>query len=81
MAITEGLFIDWDGNARSTSDPGGGYTCEVDSVAKYVAVMGRGGALVHEATLYKDLAAIARAGISAQLVPGSQPWGKPGDGL
>jgi len=81
MASTEGLFIDWDGNARSTQDPGGGYTCEVDSAARYVAVMGRGGALVHEATLYKDQAAIARAGISAPLVPGSQPWGKPGDGL
>lgn len=81
MADAEGFFIDWDGHARRTSDPGGGYTCEVDRPARYVAVMGRGGALVHEATLYKDLDAIARAGITAQLVPGSHPWGLPGAGL
>lgn len=81
MARTEGFFIDWDGHARSTTDPGGGYTCDVDPVARYVAVMGRGGALVHEATLYKDLAAIAKAGITAELVPGSQPWSRPGAGL
>lgn len=81
MTSTGGYFIDRDGHARRTSDPGGGYTCEVDRPARYVAVMGRGGALVHEATLYKDLDAITCAGITAELVPGSQPWGKPGAGL
>ncbi|OYV00548.1 MAG: hypothetical protein CFE45_08670 [Burkholderiales bacterium PBB5] len=48
MVTTEGLFIDWHGNARNTSVPGGGYTCEVDSVAKYVAVMARGRELVQQ---------------------------------
>lgn len=78
---TSGYFIDWDGNARRTDDCGGGYTCEVDTVAKYVAVMAKGGVLAHEATFYKDLDAIARAGIKATLVPGSHPWGKKSDGF
>jgi len=30
MSIAEGFFVDWDGNARSTLDPGGGYSCETD---------------------------------------------------
>lgn len=73
-----GFFVDWDGNLRSTDDPGGGYRCDVDKPARYVGVMSASGALVHEATLYKDLDAVAKAGIRATLVPGSQPWGKPG---
>lgn len=39
--------------------------------------LGKGGAVVHEATLCCGLAAVARAGIQATLVPASQPWGKP----
>jgi hypothetical protein len=70
-----GFFVDWDGNARSTDDPGGGYTCDVDPVAKYVAVLAKGGALMHEGTFYKSLADIEKAGIKAELVPGSHPWG------
>jgi hypothetical protein len=69
-----GYFIDWDGKARSTEDPGGGFHCEVDVVARYVAVVTRGGAIMHEATLYRSLEAIAKAGISTELVPGSVPW-------
>jgi hypothetical protein len=34
-----GFFMDWDGNLRSVDDPGGGYSCDVDTVARYVAVM------------------------------------------
>jgi hypothetical protein len=75
MSTPEGYFVDWDGNVRLTTDPGGGYVCEVDPVAKYVGVMSKNGALAHEATFYKNLEAIARAGIKAELVPGSQPWG------
>ncbi|MBV5269418.1 MAG: hypothetical protein JZU55_05230 [Afipia sp.] len=30
MSKTAGFFVDWDGNARSTLDPGGGYLCEAD---------------------------------------------------
>ena len=35
--MASGYFVDWDGNTRSTDDPGGGFRCEVDPVAKYVA--------------------------------------------
>lgn len=78
--MASGFFIDWDGKARSTDDPGAGYRCEVDGVARYVAVLGKGGATVHEATLYRSLEDIAKAGIRAELVAGSVPWGKkPGD--
>lgn len=77
----EGYFVDWGGHLRRTTDPGGGYTCEVDTKARYVAVLGKGSVLVHEATFYRDLAAIERAGIKAQLVPGSQPWGRADEGF
>lgn len=77
----EGFFVDWDGNARSTSDPGGGYLCEADMAARYVAIMTKSGALVHEATYYKSMADIEKAGIKAVLVPGSHPWGRKEDGF
>lgn len=77
MSSAAGYFVDWDGNVRRTDDPGGGYLCDVDPVAKYVAVNTKTGVLAHEATFYKDLAAVERAGIKARLVPGSHPWGKP----
>jgi hypothetical protein len=78
LGTPEGFFVDWDNHVRSTTDPGGAYLCEVDLPARYVAVTSANGTLVHEATFYKDLAAIARAGITASLVPGSHPWGKAG---
>ncbi|PXW94367.1 hypothetical protein C7444_11466 [Sphaerotilus hippei] len=76
-----GFFVDWDSNLRSVDDPGGGYRCEVDHGARYVGVFSRDGALAHEATLYRTLEAVERAGIKARLVPGSQPWGRPRDGF
>ena len=78
--VLDGFFIDWDGNARSTRDAGGGYVIEADPVAKYVAIM-QGSSLVHEATFYKTMADVAKAGIKAQLVPGSHPWGRPDEGF
>jgi hypothetical protein len=78
MSAAVGYFVDWDGNIRSTADPGGGYLCDVNMAARYVGVKTKTGILAHEATLYKDLAAIERAGIKAKLVPGSQPWGAQG---
>jgi hypothetical protein len=129
--MSAGYFIDWDGNVRSVSDPGGGYRCEgtsappqrfrapgmarcasstrvldaaepspdlrrtrravkrhggrfaslpdVDTAARYVAIATPVGTLVHEATLYRSLEDVARAGIKASLVPGSQPWGERND--
>jgi hypothetical protein len=73
--MSAGFFLDWNGELRSTEDPGGGYICEVDLPARYVAVMSKKGALIHEATLYKTQADLDKAGIKAQLVPGSKSWG------
>jgi hypothetical protein len=81
MAAQDGFFVDWNGNSRSTLDPGGGYLCEIDAPSRYVAVMSPRGALVHEATFYKSTADIEKAGIKAPLVPGSHPWGRPDEGL
>lgn len=77
----EGFFVDWNGKARSTLDPGGDYVCDIDRAARYVAVLSRTGALVHEATFHKSLADIAKAGIKAEFVPGSHPWGRPDEGF
>lgn len=81
MSIAEGFFVDWDGNARSTVDPGGGYLCETDIASRYVAVTTKSGTLVHEGTFYKSLADIQKAGINAPFVPGSHPWGRREDGF
>ena len=81
MPAAEGFFVDWDGNVRSTADPGGGYLCETDPAARYVAVTTRGGTLVHEGTFYRSVADIAKAGITAPLVAGSHPWGSKADGF
>lgn len=78
--MASGFFVDWDGNARSTDDPGGGFKCEVDPVAKYVAVTTPGGTMVHESSFYETLEAIERkAKIRAPFVPGTHPWGKKDD--
>lgn len=81
MPIAEGFFVDWDGNARSTLDPGGGYLCETDPAARYVAITTKGGTLVHEGTFYKSVADIEKAGIRAPLVSGADPWGRGEDGF
>lgn len=81
MADAHGYFIDWNGKARRTDDPGGGYVCDIDKPARYVAITTANGALVHEATLYRSLDDIAKAGITADLVPGETPWGKPDEGF
>lgn len=81
LQVTAGFFIDWDGNARSTLAPGGGYLCDTDPVSRYVAVTTKSGAVMHEATFYKSLADIEKAGIKTALVPGSHPWGQPSEGF
>ncbi|MDD3798176.1 MAG: hypothetical protein PHE36_03250 [Novosphingobium sp.] len=78
---TRGYFVDWNGALRSTSDPGEDFVCEVDAVSRYVAVMSPKGMLVHEATLYRTLEDIAKAGIKATFLPGSVSWGKPDEGF
>jgi hypothetical protein len=81
LQVAAGFFVDWDGNARSTLDPGGGYLCDIDTVSRYVAVTTKNGAVMHEATFYKSLVDIEKAGIKAALVPGSHPWGRPSEGF
>lgn len=81
MSVAEGFFVDWDGNLRRTSDCGGGYLCETDTAARYVAITTKTGTLVHEGTFYKSLADVEKAGIKATLVPGSHPWGRREDGF
>ena len=77
MQESDGYFVDWNGKLRSTADPGDDYVCEVDRISRYVAVKSAKGILLHEATLYRTLEDIARAGITARLVPGSVSWGAP----
>ncbi len=76
-----GYFIDWNGALRSTQDPGEDFRCDVDPGARYVAVLSPKGILVHEATLYRTLEDVAKGGITAALLPGSQPWGKASEGF
>jgi hypothetical protein len=74
MSEEAGYFIDWDSHLRSTDQPGKGYICEIDRVARYVAVKDKYGSMIHEATFYPSLEKVAAAGIRAALVDES---GKP----
>lgn len=80
MSDAPGFFMDWDRNIRSTDEPGGGYSCEVDRPARYVGVRTKNGILMHEATFYKDWVAVEKAGLKGTLVPGSHPWGNTNPG-
>lgn len=70
----KGYFIDWNGQARCTSDPGHGYCCEVDAIARSVTVINKRGMTIHEAKLYRSLEAIAQTGIRTDFVSGSYPF-------
>lgn len=54
---------------------------KTDVSARYVAITTPDGALVHEASYYKNLADLEKAGIRAALVPDSHPWGTRKDGF
>jgi hypothetical protein len=73
MSTPEGYFVDWDGDVRLTTDPGGGYLCDVDAVAKYVGVTTKTGALVHEATFYKNMEATPRRASKPSWCPAATP--------
>jgi hypothetical protein len=75
-----GFFVDWNGDLRSTDDPGGGYSCEIDLPVRYVAVKNKKGVTIHEATLYRNQADLDKAKIKAELVPGTKSWGSPNEG-
>ena len=78
--MSAGFFVDWNGDLRSTDDPGGGYSCEVDLPVRYVAIKNKNGVTIHEATLYRNQADLDKARIKAELVPGSKPWGSAKEG-
>jgi hypothetical protein len=75
-----GFFLDWNGELRSTDDPGGGYTCEVDLPVRYVAVKNKQGTTIHEATFYRHQADLDKAKITSPVVPGSKSWGSSKEG-
>jgi hypothetical protein len=58
-----GFFVDWNGKVRAVADPGPGYACDVDEGARYIAVEKGRGNVVHEASWFASLEAIAAAGI------------------
>jgi hypothetical protein len=68
MSGLSGYFIDWDSNLRSTDHPGKGHHCEIDPIARYVAIKDKYGSMIHEATFYTSLDAVAKAGIKSPLV-------------
>ncbi|HAF00114.1 MAG TPA: hypothetical protein DCO68_11970 [Methylophilaceae bacterium] len=68
MSEVAGYFIDWDTKLRSTDHPGKGHHCEIDRASRYVAVKDKYGSMIHEATFYPSLEAVAKAGIKSQLV-------------
>jgi hypothetical protein len=72
MSELTGYFIDWDSNLRSTDHPGKGNHCEIDPIARYVAIKDKYGSMIHEATFYPSLDAVAKAGIKSQLVDESR---------
>lgn len=75
MTVPTGFFVDWNGNARRTEDAGGDLVVEVDTASRYVALYTKNGTLMHEATYYKSMDDLAKKGIKANLVDGSEPWG------
>jgi hypothetical protein len=81
MSVAAGFFVDWDGSARSTLAPGGGHLCATDVSARYVAISTPNGTLVHEASFYRTLADLDKAGIRAPHVPDSHLWGTRQDGF
>ncbi|HEY3301037.1 MAG TPA: hypothetical protein VGJ90_09715 [Methylophilaceae bacterium] len=68
MSEKTGYFIDWDGQVRSTEQLAKGQQCEIDRVAKYVAIKDKYGSMLHEATFYASLESVRAAGVTAPLV-------------
>jgi len=81
MPVADGFFVDWDGNARNTLDPGGGYLCETDPVARYVAITTKGGTLMHEGTFYKNTHRHSKGGHQSIVRPRITPLGPAGRGI
>jgi len=80
MSTTAGFFVDWDGNARSTLDPGWRLPLRSRSGRAYVAITTKGGSLVHEGTFYRSVANIERRASSAPGCRGAS-WGSKAAGF
>lgn len=64
-----GFFVDWDGNTRRVEAPGSGYECiVVDRGHVGVDVLDGEGCVIHEATYFETLEAVAAAGVTVYLV-------------
>lgn len=67
MAIT-GYFVDWNGDTRSTEQPGDCFECIVDEQAAHVEVVDSQGFVVHVCTFFPTLEAVEAAGVSVNLI-------------
>jgi len=66
---TAGFFVDWDGKTRRTDAPGAGATCRVvERGHTGVDVIDADGFVIHEATYFPTLEAVAAAGVVIELV-------------
>ena len=64
-----GFFVDWNGDTRRVDAPGEGMECQVvDRGHAGVDVMDSQGFVIHEATLFPTLEAVAAAGVVVKLI-------------
>lgn len=69
MNNVAGFFVDWDGKIRRTDAPGAGMTCRVvERGHTGVDVIDADGFVIHEATCFPTLEAVAAAGVVVVLV-------------
>jgi hypothetical protein len=67
--MATGFFVDWDGNTRRVGAPGDGLECQVvDRGYAAVDVLDSQGFVVHEATFFPTLEAVAAAGVIINLI-------------
>jgi hypothetical protein len=71
--ISEGYFVDWNGDTRRVERPGGGMSCRVVprllNGVEYLSVdvIDAGGFVAHEATYFKTLDDVQAAGVTVNL--------------
>lgn len=69
MSNVTGFFVDWDGNTRRFERPRDGLECVlVERGHRGVDVRDSEGFVVHEATFFPTLEAVAAAGVVVNLV-------------
>jgi hypothetical protein len=69
MVTTTGFFVDWDDKSRRVKSPGAGMTFRsVDRGPIGVDVIDADGFVIHEATFFPTLEAMAAAGVIVELI-------------